>query len=73
MAEREGFEPSRGFWPPTGLANPPLQPLGYLSVVGAEGLGDGSSFPRVDQGIAQKPLIKDLTLVFETNGICGTL
>ena len=33
VAEREGFEPSRGFWPPTGLANPPLQPLGYLSVL----------------------------------------
>jgi hypothetical protein len=28
MAERERFELSREVTPPTGLANPPLQPLG---------------------------------------------
>ena len=33
MAEREGFEPSLGRdSPTTGLANPPLKPLGYLSL-----------------------------------------
>ncbi len=32
MAEREGFEPSLGFWPTRRLAISPLQPLGYLSV-----------------------------------------
>ncbi len=32
LAEREGFEPSRAF-APNDLANRPLQPLGYLSVI----------------------------------------
>src|SRR5690606_30614531 len=31
LAEREGFEPSLGQSPTTGLANPPLRPLEYLS------------------------------------------
>jgi hypothetical protein len=31
MAEGEGFEPSRGYNPPTALAKPPLQPLEYPS------------------------------------------
>src|SRR5262249_15244038 len=31
MAEREGFEPSRGCYPSNGLANRPLEPLGHLS------------------------------------------
>ena len=31
LAEWEGFEPSRGFWPPTPLAGEPLRPLGYHS------------------------------------------
>ena len=32
MAEREGFEPSRGCYPSNGLANRRLKPLGHLSV-----------------------------------------
>ncbi len=31
MAEREGFEPSRGCYPSNGLANRRLKPLGHLS------------------------------------------
>jgi hypothetical protein len=31
LAEGEGFEPSRGYNPPTALAKPPLQPLEYPS------------------------------------------
>ncbi len=31
LAEREGFEPSRGFKPPTRLAGERLRPLGHLS------------------------------------------
>ena len=30
LARKEGFEPSRGFWPPTPLAGEPLRPLGYF-------------------------------------------
>ena len=30
LAQKEGFEPSRGFWPPTPLAGEPLRPLGYF-------------------------------------------
>jgi hypothetical protein len=32
MAEREGFEPSKGCYSFNGLANRRLQPLGHLSV-----------------------------------------
>ncbi len=31
MAEREGFEPSRRYYRPTGIRSQTLQPLGYLS------------------------------------------
>ena len=31
MAEREGFEPSHGYYPPAGIRSQSLQPLGYLS------------------------------------------
>ena len=31
MAEREGFEPSHGNYPPAGIRSQSLQPLGYLS------------------------------------------
>jgi hypothetical protein len=31
MAEREGFEPSKGYYSFNGLANRRLQPLGHLS------------------------------------------
>jgi peptidase E len=51
-----------GLLPPTGLANPPLQPLGYLSVPGAE-LGGTSLLYRArgfcsrGQGSHQRPTI----------------
>ena len=32
VAEREGFEPSRGCYPSNGLANRRLKPLGHLSM-----------------------------------------
>lgn len=38
VAEREGFEPSRGLTPPNGLANRPLRPLEYLSMAPQAGL-----------------------------------
>ena len=31
VAEREGFEPSHGNYPPAGIRSQSLQPLGYLS------------------------------------------
>ena len=31
MAERKGFEPLRGSYPPTGFQDRTLKPLGYLS------------------------------------------
>ncbi len=32
MAERKGFEPLRGSYPPTGFQDRTLKPLGYLSI-----------------------------------------
>lgn len=32
MAERGGFEPPHGNYPPAGIRSQSLQPLGYLSI-----------------------------------------
>jgi hypothetical protein len=36
MVEREGFEPSMGFWAHTPLAGERLRPLGHLSQISGE-------------------------------------
>ena len=47
MAEREGFEPSRGCYPSNGLANRRLKPLGHLST-GLNGPSGVSRLRRLD-------------------------
>jgi hypothetical protein len=47
MAERGGFEPPRQHSHPTGLAIPPLQPLGYLSMLRKLFFKDCCAHPRL--------------------------